>query len=149
MQDEMGLNLLDYGARFYDAVLCRFTGVDPIFDKFYYLSPYNYVGNSPISNVDLWGLQPIGYLAYMEFQALKTQFSAPTQRIVNSGVRLLTGQTPTSSMPSNVNIPNRDKKIINTASKLNDIKMLYREQRKLVKLQQKIREKDCKGWVQF
>jgi RHS repeat-associated protein len=47
----------DYGARFYDPGLGRFPSLDPLADKFYHLSPYNYASNSPIAMVDLWGLQ--------------------------------------------------------------------------------------------
>lgn len=48
---------LDYGARMYDAAIARFSGCDPLADEFYELSPYNYASNSPIANIDLWGLQ--------------------------------------------------------------------------------------------
>ena len=41
----------------YDAVLGRFTGVDPISEQFAHVSTYNYAENSPIANIDLWGLQ--------------------------------------------------------------------------------------------
>jgi RHS repeat-associated protein len=47
----------DYGFRFYDPALARFPSLDPLADKFYHLSPYNYASNSPIAMVDLWGLQ--------------------------------------------------------------------------------------------
>lgn len=47
----------DYGARYYDPQLGRFTGLDPLADKFNWVTPYNYAENSPISNIDLWGLQ--------------------------------------------------------------------------------------------
>lgn len=52
MQDEMGLNLLDYGARFYDAVLGRWHSVDPLVEKFISLNPYCNVGNNPITRID-------------------------------------------------------------------------------------------------
>ncbi|WP_447768541.1 DUF6443 domain-containing protein [Sphingobacterium faecium] len=56
-QVEMGLDQLDFGARFYDSELGRFTGVDPIAQKFPHVTVYNYAENRPISGIDLWGLQ--------------------------------------------------------------------------------------------
>ena len=57
LQTENELGWYDYGARFYDPQLGRFTCLDPLADKFVHLSPYNYADNSPIANIDLWGLQ--------------------------------------------------------------------------------------------
>jgi RHS repeat-associated protein len=56
-----GIGLYDYGFRYYDPVIGRFTGVDPIADKFPHLSTYNYASNNPISNFDLWGLQGVDF----------------------------------------------------------------------------------------
>jgi RHS repeat-associated protein len=47
----------EYGFRYYDPGIGRFTGVDPISDQFAWVSVYNYAENSPIGNIDLWGLQ--------------------------------------------------------------------------------------------
>ena len=54
----MGLNLLDYGARFYDAVLGRFHSIDPKAKQFDFQSPYVYALNSPIRYTDYLGLAP-------------------------------------------------------------------------------------------
>lgn len=56
--EEFNLNWLEFGFRSYDPAISRFTGVDPIADDWAIYSPYNYAGNSPIANIDLWGLQP-------------------------------------------------------------------------------------------
>jgi RHS repeat-associated protein len=53
MQDEMGLNWLDYGARFYDAVLGRWHSLDPLEQ---YESGYVYGGNNPILMNDPSGM---------------------------------------------------------------------------------------------
>ncbi|NPD86847.1 hypothetical protein HNS38_18945, partial [Lentimicrobium sp. L6] len=59
LQDDFGLDWYEYGFRFYDPQLARFPSLDPVADKFAYVSPFNYAENSPISNIDLWGLQAV------------------------------------------------------------------------------------------
>jgi RHS repeat-associated protein len=52
MQDEMGLNWLDYGARFYDPVLGRWHSVDPLAGERSWVSQYSYCQNNPIARID-------------------------------------------------------------------------------------------------
>jgi len=59
LNTDLGLNWSDYGFRFYDPVIARFTGVDPISDQFPHVTIYNYAENSPIAHIDLWGLQAV------------------------------------------------------------------------------------------
>ncbi len=57
-QTDFGFGWYDYGFRFYDPVVARFPQLDPLANDFVYLTPYQYAGNGPISNVDLDGLEP-------------------------------------------------------------------------------------------
>ncbi|WP_374163610.1 RHS repeat domain-containing protein [Arcticibacter sp. MXS-1] len=59
LQEDMGLNHYDYGARFYDPVIGRWTTIDPKAEKFLDLTPYNYGFNNPILIVDLDGREGI------------------------------------------------------------------------------------------
>ena len=45
----------DYGARFYDPVLARFTTMDPLCEKYYNVSPYAYCANNPVNMIDIKG----------------------------------------------------------------------------------------------
>ncbi len=46
------LNTYDFGARNYDPALGRWMNVDPLASKYYNISPYTYVANSPLIFID-------------------------------------------------------------------------------------------------
>jgi len=57
LKKDFGLNWYDYGARWYDAAVGRWWQVDPAAEKYYSMSPYNYVANNPINYIDPDGKQ--------------------------------------------------------------------------------------------
>jgi RHS repeat-associated protein len=54
-QDELGLNMYDYGARNYDPALGRWFGLDYLSEKHFNFSPYVYTANNPVLFVDYDG----------------------------------------------------------------------------------------------
>ncbi len=56
LQDDFGLDWYDYGARFYDAVLGRWTTADPLAEVAYDWTPYRYGYNNPIKYKDPKGM---------------------------------------------------------------------------------------------
>ncbi len=61
LNEDLGLNLSDYGARWYDAALGRWWSVDPMGDGTPNLSAYNYVGNTPLILIDPTGMESEAY----------------------------------------------------------------------------------------
>ncbi len=55
LQDELGLNMYDYGARNYDPALGRWNRIDNKAEIYYALTPYNYAGNTPVQAIDVDG----------------------------------------------------------------------------------------------
>jgi RHS repeat-associated protein len=52
LQDELGLNLYDYGARNYDAAIGRWMNIDPLTERHSEISPFVYCANNPIKFID-------------------------------------------------------------------------------------------------
>lgn len=52
---DWGLNLLDYGARWYDPAVGRFTGVDRFTEKYAQMTPFQYGANNPLTFIDVNG----------------------------------------------------------------------------------------------
>jgi len=52
------LNMYDFGARQYNPVTAHWDRMDPLCEKYYSMSPYNYCGNNPVNMIDVNGLKP-------------------------------------------------------------------------------------------
>ncbi len=55
LQDDFGLGWYDYGKRFYDAEVSRFTSIDRFAEKYSFMSPYQYAANNPVNFIDVNG----------------------------------------------------------------------------------------------
>lgn len=55
-----GLDTYDYGARQHDPILARWDRIDPLCEKYYNVSPYNYCLNNPVNAVDPDGREATG-----------------------------------------------------------------------------------------
>lgn len=58
--DASGLDWYDYGMREYDPQISRFFRIDPLGEKYFSLTPYQYASDDPVANIDIDGLEGTG-----------------------------------------------------------------------------------------
>ena len=68
--DGSGLELYDFGARYYDAQIGRWHGIDPLAEKYYNASPYSSFGNNPVLYIDPDGRDIV--ISYLDGDKQKT-----------------------------------------------------------------------------
>ncbi len=82
--DDQNLGLYDYGARYYDPVIGRWTSPDPMASERSWVSPYNYVQNNPMLRVDPDGMLDDYYNREGQFLYRDTR-ATDNIRIINQG----------------------------------------------------------------
>ena len=82
-QSFAGLPYLDYGARFYHPQSTRWTTMDPLAEKYYFLSPYAYCSGNPVNFVDPDGRKL--YYAKGVSEQFKQQFAATIEFMNSKG----------------------------------------------------------------
>ena len=86
---KLGIDLYDYGARWYDATgRLGFTTMDPLCEIHYNISPYSYCANNPVNAIDPdgkdWYKDTDGTMQYSPYVTIKTNLSRGQQYIGQS-----------------------------------------------------------------
>src|SRR5690606_16215524 len=86
LNDELGFEVYDFGARNYDPALGRWMNIDPLAEEFYEWTGYNYALNNPVNNIDPDGMFTLTGQAAQDFvRQLQSDLEQEEMRKLMSG----------------------------------------------------------------
>ncbi len=95
--------MLDYGARFYDPAIARFTTIDPLAEDYTFQTPYAYAANNPIIYIDYMGMGPENIIIKKGNTKSKS-YNSYVQKATFNHLQSLTSQKLSMDSKSNVTI---------------------------------------------
>ena len=102
-QDELGLNVYDFGGRLFMPDIVRTPTIDPKSEKFYDLSPYSFLNNNPLTFTD-----PTGMISEAVIQDLWNKSGSGETKWTNTGNGSFSGNGQT--VPAGDGDKDKDKK---------------------------------------
>jgi len=93
-QKEMNGKWYDYGARFYDAQLGRWHTVDPMAERHFNISAYNYALNNPLLYIDPFGLDTVNVNSNAEVKSGDVVITENGPITVNSNEAVVSAENP-------------------------------------------------------
>jgi len=112
LNEDLGLNLSDYGARWYDGALGRWWSVDPMGEKSLSVSSYTYVSNNPMFFIDPTGMESEAYgSSGLGGLAAEMRGKSRTEMMQNDLIRRV--NKTTQSTVHVIGLRGADKKIVN------------------------------------
>ena len=114
-----GLDMYDYGARWYDMIVPHFITIDPLAEKYPSISPYAYCAGNPIRYID-----PTG----MEFNVATRSISYQTKfRMIIDQLRYLATNTKYTDIADNMEYLYQMEKVINVIPTNGESKFVPKE----------------------
>ncbi|MDJ1470201.1 LamG-like jellyroll fold domain-containing protein [Xanthocytophaga flava] len=98
---DFGLNWSMYRYREYDPSIARFMRIDPITEKYYELTPYQFASNNPASKIEIEGLEGIEF-QFIEFVMPYIQFLLAGNRHIGNEIQSKYDEAYINTVPKNV-----------------------------------------------